>query len=254
MIEKIECCHGTRTALDHLYEDVCQTIFSEMDKYLNVKNNNVTRTRRKLKISKPFWNDELTCLWKDMRRHQNIFTNCTGNSNLKTNLRKKYQSAQKLLDKKNKQYERKYKQNQILEIERINKHNPTEFWQHIKSLGPRKQNIIPMKVNTKDGVVDTTDEVLNEWQREFSNLYNHEPNNSEYDVNYFNQCQNRTLRFQLEPENHFINEPKSYVEINNAVQELKFNKSPGEDTIPNEILKLKPVICILYKLFHFLLC
>ena len=71
-----------------------------MDKYLNVKNNIVTRTRRKLKISKPFWNDELTCLWKDMRRHQNIFTNCTGNSNLKTNLRKKYQSAQKLLDKK----------------------------------------------------------------------------------------------------------------------------------------------------------
>ena len=75
-----------------------------------------------------------------------------------------------------------------------------------------------MKVNTREGVVDTTDEVLNEWQREFSNLYNHEPNNSEYDVNYFNQCQNRTLRFQLEPENHFINEPKSYVEINNAVQ------------------------------------
>ena len=57
MIEKIECCHGTRTALDHLCEDVCQAIFSKMDRYLNVKNNNVTRTRRKLKISKPFWND-----------------------------------------------------------------------------------------------------------------------------------------------------------------------------------------------------
>ena len=174
MIEKIECCHGTRTALDHLYEDVCQTISSEMDKYFNVKNNNVTRTRRKIKISKPFWNDELTCLWKDLRRHQNIFTNCTGNSNLKTNLRKKYQSAQKLLDKKIRQYERKYQQNQILEIERLNKHNPNEFWQHIKSLDPRKQNIIPIKVNTEEGVVDTTDEVLNEWQREFSNLYNHE--------------------------------------------------------------------------------
>ena len=73
----------------------------------------------------------------------------------------------------------------------------------------------------------------------------------EYDVHFFNQCQNRTLRFQLEPENHFIDEPISYDEINNAVQELKLNKSPGEDTIPNEILKLKPVICILYKLFHF---
>ena len=139
MIEKIECCHGTRTALDHLYEDVCQTIFFEMDKYLNVKNNNVARTRRKLKISKQYWNDELICLWKDMRSHQNIFTNCTGNSNLKTNLREKYQSAQKLLDKKIRQYERKYKQNQILEIERLNKHNPNEFWQHIKSLGPRSK-------------------------------------------------------------------------------------------------------------------
>ena len=49
MIEKIECCHGTKTALDHLYEDVCQTIFSEMDKYLNGKDNNVTRTRSKSK-------------------------------------------------------------------------------------------------------------------------------------------------------------------------------------------------------------
>ena len=167
-----------------------------------------------------------------MRRHQNIFTNCTGNSNLKTNLRKKYQSAQKLLDKKNRQYDRKYKQNQILEIERLNKHNPNEFWLHIKSLGPRKQNIIPIKVNTEEGVVDTN-EVLNEWQREFTNLFNHEPKNSEYYVNFFNQWQNPTLRFQLEPENHFINEPISYDEINNAVQELKLNKSPGEETIPN---------------------
>ena len=55
----------------------------------------------------------------------------------------------------------------------------------------------------------------------------------------------------MEPENHCINEPISYEEINNVVQELKLNKSPGEDTIPNEILKLKPVVCILYKLFHF---
>ena len=88
---------------------------------------------------------------------------------------------------------------------------------HIKGLGPRKQNIIPMKVTTKESVIDTTDEVLNEWQREFSNLYNHEPNNSEYDVNFFNQCQNRTLSFQLEPENHSINEPILYDEINKAV-------------------------------------
>ena len=95
-----------------------------------------------------------------------------------------------------------------------------------------------MKVTTKESVIDTTDEVLNEWQREFSNLYNHGPNNSEYDVNFFNQCQNRTLSFQLEPENHFINEPISYDEINKAVQELKLNRSPGVDTIPNEILKL----------------
>ena len=112
----------------------------------------------------------------------------------------------------------------------INNNIPNEFWQHIKSLGPRKQNIIPMKVNTEEGVVDTTDDVLNEWQREFSNLYNYEPNNSEYDVNFFTQCQNRTLSFQLEPKNHFINELISYDEINKAVQELKLNKSPKEKT------------------------
>ena len=74
-----------------------------MDKYLDV--NNITK--KKLIISKPFWNDELTCLWKDMRRHQKTF------------LRQKYQSGQKLLDKKIRQYERKYEQNQILEIERL---------------------------------------------------------------------------------------------------------------------------------------
>ena len=37
-----------------------------------------------------------------------------------------------------------------------------------------------------------------------------------------------------------VNEPISYDEINKAVQELKPNKSPGVDTIPNEILKLNP--------------
>ena len=41
-----------------------------------------------------------------------------------------------------------------------------------------------------------------------------------------------------------VNEPISYDEINKAVQELKPNKSPRDDTIPNEIIKLKPVICI----------
>ena len=52
-----------------------------------------------------------------------------------------------------------------------------------------------MKVNTEKGVVDTTDEVLNEWQRKFSNLYNHEPNNSEYDSTFLTSVTTEHLAF-----------------------------------------------------------
>ena len=47
----------------------CSLIFKEMDRYLQY-NKGSKGIRKKLKCSKPFWNDKLTCNWKIMRDNE----------------------------------------------------------------------------------------------------------------------------------------------------------------------------------------
>jgi hypothetical protein len=54
-------------------------------------------------------------------------------------------------------------------LENINVHNPKEFWDHLKKLGPNIKKNIPMGVY-KEGGIMTMDkaEVLQKWQTEFA--------------------------------------------------------------------------------------
>ena len=67
------------------------------------------------------------------------------------------------------------------------RHAPTcrEFWDHLKSLGPKRKHIIPCEVYDEDGNVRTDRSFVdNSWTRDFSNLYNAQ-NSQEFDDQFY---------------------------------------------------------------------
>ena len=63
IIDKIETAQYNQLEIDRRYNDMCFIICKEMDKYLQIKCCLKTQ-RRNFKISKPYWYNELTQLWK----------------------------------------------------------------------------------------------------------------------------------------------------------------------------------------------
>ncbi len=52
--------------IDAIYEQLCDTITGEMDNFLQKTGQCADRMKRKHKIGKPFWNAEVSLLWKNM--------------------------------------------------------------------------------------------------------------------------------------------------------------------------------------------
>jgi hypothetical protein len=62
LIDMSISCKEEQNEIDNLYETFCNTVTNEMDMYL--KYTDAPRNiRKKLKISKPYWNDELFNIW-----------------------------------------------------------------------------------------------------------------------------------------------------------------------------------------------
>ena len=53
----------SQESIDNMYTKITKSFFDEMDRYLDTKG--VSRkTRKYLKFSNPYWDDNLTVLWK----------------------------------------------------------------------------------------------------------------------------------------------------------------------------------------------
>ena len=50
-------------------------------------------------------------------------------------------------------------------INKCNVNNPTEFWNHIKSLGPKVKQDIPWEVVEKGEILTDTSSVLKKWHK-----------------------------------------------------------------------------------------
>ena len=81
-----------------------------MDKYINYKSQG-KMLRKKFKSYKPFWNSELTSLWKDMCHKERSVRCLTSNLQHKKSLRMKFSTARKTFDKRLRYYERQYNKN-----------------------------------------------------------------------------------------------------------------------------------------------
>ncbi len=247
--------------IDMLYENLCSAITTEMENEVPFKEFNVSdNTRKKFKSNKPFWNDELKILWSEMHEKEKIFCRCKKNNREKKKFKNDFIYARKVFDKSLKFHERSYNRGHTIEIEKVCTTNPNAFWQHIKNLGPKSKNKIPVEIILEDGTtINKTDEVYNKWKSDFEGLYNPNDNNPSFNKKFKKECSDTKLLFEnnmLDPlylPNISLNKDITIQEVNFVVNKAKNNKACGIDTIPYEILKNKPIINILLKLFQFCL-
>ena len=91
---------------------------------------------------------------------------------LRTRLKSIYRLIWCEFGKKLKRKECAFNKAQIDKLEQLNMDNPTEFWEYIKKLGPRKGANIPFAVRTEDGTITSEESiVLKTWEIEISNLF-----------------------------------------------------------------------------------
>ena len=214
-----------------------------MDEYIQYKNVN-TKTRKRLKTHKPFWNDDLTAAWRNMAEAEKMCRKKQSPA-LRNSLRNDFLQKQKQFDKLLRKTERKYNRLKALEIEKINTSNPSEFWKQINSLGPTKRSEIPMEVYDSDNSTKLfeTETVLNTWRSEFEKLYNIPDQGSNFDTDFYNDIISKMPSIKqselenVDANNAEYNQPFIMSELNKVCDRLKIGKFVGPDMIPNEVLK-----------------
>ena len=241
--------------LDDIYDEFCTELFKELDVSIGFRVLS-KNSKKRFKSSKPYWNDELYNLWKDMNKKEKFFNNYRGGiRRIKTQLLEDFKHSQRLFDKTLRKTARNYNTKQIEEIESVSTEDPKTFWNHIKQLGPKSKKDIPIKVQTETGYTIDPNEVTEAWGNAFSNLLNQTQNDEEYDQVFFDSIINEKVRLENEMNgrdyqcNAMLNDYISFDEIEAVSLKLKNKKSTGIDLIPNEVIKCKSVQIVLYKLF-----
>jgi hypothetical protein len=135
----------TQKSINDDYDYICKQIFLEMDKCLDSKNY-MKHSKKNFKYPKPFWDEELTNKWKIMRNSEKLFMRCQNNRQTKTLYRDIFKAKRKDFDVCLRAKERKYQNSVIQKLEQIETHNPKDFWNFIKNLGPKKNYVIPFSV------------------------------------------------------------------------------------------------------------
>ena len=159
LINRLGFINPIQAEIDVFYDDMLSQIFIEMDEYIEYYKV-YANARKRLKIQKPYWNDDLMDAWKTMvRAEKSLRKNI--NRSLRSYLRSDFLTKQKQFDKLLRQTERRYNRQKAFDIEQINTKNPTEFWRQINDLGPKKSQKIPMEVydSTNSNKLFETEEV-----------------------------------------------------------------------------------------------
>lgn len=242
LLSRIDRIEKVQSSVDDFYNDMLKSIFTEMDQHIDYRDAS-KRSRKQYKNHKPFWNSDLSSAWKLMSDSEKVFLNA--NKFNRRELHNNYIFQRKSFDKLLRKTERSYFRNKALEIENINTSNPTEFWQYIKSLGPKRKSAIPMQVYNSDGSkTDDCDSVMDKWKSEFRNLYNMPDDiDSAFDSEFYENISAglpNLKDFELNnnlANDYYYNKPFDINDIEKVCRKLKHGKSVGPDMLANEVLK-----------------
>ena len=85
-----------QTHIDNVYDKLCEKLFVEIGANIEYKFVAGGKSKKKLKLSKPYWDEELTHMWKIMVKAEKSYVK--GKSNNRSNnreLKSLYNIAQK---------------------------------------------------------------------------------------------------------------------------------------------------------------
>ena len=251
LIDKLSQVHHQRE-IDKWYDEFCDYISSVSEACNNPKSSRKGGFARK---PKPYWNEQLRVLWKEMRVAEKSFLRCIDNKN-KVQLKNDFKARQQTFDKKMRACKRKYERGQALKIEYMQTNNPQLFWNLLNNLGPKKVKNIPMEVMLENGSsVFAIDCVLKKWETDFGSLFSGSDCSVEWDncflaekVNFIN-----TVEAKMRQDSYFGNQLLNVCiterEVKSAIGRLKLRKATGVDNLSNELLKLPCLFQILSNLF-----
>jgi hypothetical protein len=275
-INSIENNRTSATEISKIYEELTSEIQQHMEEVLDVKNLNKTTTKnRKAKHHKPFWNENLSTLWKETCKVEKEFLNYKGNRKHTAEKREKYHKSRRNFDKELRRADRKYNAERRDRIDQLDTNNPKEFWREVNSLGPKSTSKVDYRTKTAENTLETDPEkIKNKWKSEFSNLYN-ETNNVNFDNDFLTTVTDENRLFEsdnnapnnntddidgnifvdpnikniTEITNEMLNLDISMEEVSWATGKTKLGKSSGYDNITNEILKSEHMTKTLHTLY-----
>ncbi len=255
MINSILLMRETQVDLNMTYNNLITEIIDEMNReipYIDV----CSSSKKRYKVNKPFWNEELRELWKVMNLKEKDFRKqAKQKSILKQTVYLEFKAARVLFDKRLRYHERKYNRGNMIKIEEACTNNPRNFWDYVKNLGPQKKKLIPVEVIDNDGIVvsDTT-VVLERWKSDFEKLYNCNQNCFDDDFKrekvLLKESWERAMLDPLYIENKILNKNFSIMEVKHMVLKAKNKKAVGLDKVPNEMFKNDPMISVLLEFFQ----
>ena len=249
-IHRIESQADDQSEIDRTYDQFCKVFYDEMDKTLKCKNTGKVAKKR-YRVYKPFWNDELTKLWKIVRDTEKKYLKAAQNSTFRRHCRIKFYDARNHFDKIYKKAKRQYQESKIKSIESLKTDNPKNFWQEIRNLGPRKPNGIPCAVYREDGSIDHDENnVLEKWRKDYHTLYNAVSTPGVFDDNFYAQILLEKQQLELSLiTTDFLNRDINLDEVRKAINKAKAGKAVGYDNIPNEVMKSNSAIQLMKTLF-----
>ncbi len=256
IINMIIMLRESQNSMDTLYTKLCDEVINEMNREIPFKDIS-NGAKKRYKQRKPYWNEELSMLWKEMCKKEHDFCKYKGRDKRhKTEYLNRFKQAQRIFDKSLRYHERRYTRGLNVDIEELVTSDPNAFWNKIQTLGPKRKNDIPKEVYINEDVISNNlEDVLHKWKEEFESLFNPKEH-SEFDHLFLSQCiKDKEFREQsmLEPLyvcNIMVNSDISYEEVKHCIGKAKNKKACGIDHIPNEILKSENVINVLMQFYQ----
>ncbi len=239
--------------VDGWYSNFLSTLYKEIDHFFKRFKDTPQTKKNYNMMSKPWWTDFLGILnkkvhsaekqWRFRKKHR-----------LPCNYEHaEFKKHQKVFDKEARRLKRRWKREQVINLDKLNFDDPNDFWESIKRMGRKQKTKIPEEVYADDGSIATDlGEVLGRWETDYGSLFSGNLNDIETGL-YIKHI--RGLNEEFEKIDSFgprmcYDRTFYRFEVEKIVNKAKEHKAPGFDGIVSEFLKNRVCIDALTALFN----
>jgi hypothetical protein len=174
--ERIEKSLKTQNDIDLLWSEIKTMLTEQLEKLPTLPAPGNKKQKQLFRKSQPFWNDDLTNLWKIKCHAENCFTSYKVRTNQdlhhKSLLRDDFKNKQKSFDIMFRQAKRKSKKQNLIDLEKNAVCNPNSMWATLKKLSdPPSTKAVLEIVRADETISRDIKEILEKWQLEISKLF-----------------------------------------------------------------------------------